>query len=226
MKFIEYADREMMMMDLANRLASEINEAVLVNDHATFAVPGGSTPGPIFDVLSATQVHWDKVTVLPTDERWVDEGSEFSNARLIRQRLLVGKAAAAQFVPLYRAESSLEETAEALGVELAAQMPLSVVLLGMGGDMHTASLFPGEELAGLMRHGNSPICYPVKMPGLDPRIERISLSETALNGAMSKHLLITGADKRAAFERALELNDPVAAPISAVAQNLNVHWAE
>ena len=202
MKFIEYADREMMMIDLANRLASEINEAVLVNDHATFAVPGGSTPGPIFDVLSATQVHWDKVTVLPTDERWVDEGSEFSNARLIRQRLFVGKAAAAQFVPLYRAESTLEETAEALGGELAAQMPLSVVLLGMGGDMHTASLFPGEELAGLMRHGNSPIFYPVKMPGLDPLIERISLSETALNGAMSKHLLITGADKRAAFERA------------------------
>ena len=92
--------------------------------------------------------------------------------------------------------------------------------------MHTASLFPGEELADLMRHGNSPSFYPIKMPGLDPRVERISLSETALNGAMCKHLLITGADKRAAFERAMELNDPVVAPISAVAQNINVHWVE
>ena len=226
MNLIEYPDREMMMMDLADRLASEINEAVLVNGQASFAVPGGSTPGPIFDVLSATQVHWDKVTVLPTDERWVDEDSEFSNARLIRQRLLVGRAEQAKFLPLYRSGGELAETAAALSTEIAEDLPLSVVLLGMGGDMHTASLFPGEELVGLMRHGNSPVFYPVKMPGLDPRIARISLSETALNGAMSKHLLITGADKRAALERAIELNDPVAAPISAVAQNLNVHWAE
>ncbi len=226
MKFEEYPDRDMLMIDLANHLAGEINAALMVNDTATFAVPGGSTPGPIFDVLSAASLDWSKVMVLPTDERWVAEDSPDSNAALIKGRLLTDRAAAASFMPFYLDGVALEEGADVLTAKLAPCLPLSVVLLGMGGDMHTASLFPGDAEAIGHHHNDSPIFHPIKMPGLAPLVPRMTLTPAALNGAMSKHLLITGADKREALERARKLGDPVAAPILSVLSGMTVHWAE
>jgi 6-phosphogluconolactonase len=226
MKIEEYPDRDMLMIDLANHLAGEINAAIMVNDSATFAVPGGSTPGPIFDVLSAADLDWSKVLVLPTDERWVPESAPESNAALIRNRLLTGRAAAASFMPFYLDGVALEDGAALLSAQLAPRLSLSVVLLGMGGDMHTASLFPGDAEAIGHHHKTSPILCPVKMPGLAPFVPRMTLTPAALNGAMSKHLLITGADKREALERAQKLGDPVAAPILSVLSGMTVHWAE
>ena len=226
MRFEEYPDRDMLMIDLANHLAGEINSALMVNDSASFAVPGGSTPGPIFDVLSAADLDWSKVLVMPTDERWVSEASPESNAALIRGRLLTDRAAAASFMPFYLEGVALEDGAALLEAQLGPRLPLSVVLLGMGGDMHTASLFPGDAQAVGYNHGTSPTFAPIKMPGLAPFVSRMTLTPAALNGAMSKHLLITGADKREALERAQKLGDPVAAPILTVLSGMTVHWAE
>ena len=87
MKIVEYPDSEMMMIDLADTLASELKNALLVNDFASFAVPGGTTPGPIFDSLCAVDLDWARVHVMLTDERWVPETSDRSNTKLLRQRL-------------------------------------------------------------------------------------------------------------------------------------------
>ena len=105
-------------------------------------MPGGTTPGPVFDMLSAVDLDWARVTVLPNDERWVDEDDPRSNARLVRGRLLQGRAAAATFVSLHRAGETPEEAAPAVAEAVAPHLPLSVLLAGMGDDMHTASLFP------------------------------------------------------------------------------------
>ena len=71
MKLREYPDRDMMMIDLADQLAGEINAALMTHDRVSFAVPGGTTPGPVFDTLSAVDLDWARVHVLLTDERWV-----------------------------------------------------------------------------------------------------------------------------------------------------------
>ncbi len=84
MKLVEYPDAEMMMMDLADKLASELSSALRANDTASLAVPGGTTPGPIFDSLCAVDLDWSRVQVMLTDERWVPETSERSNTRLLR----------------------------------------------------------------------------------------------------------------------------------------------
>jgi len=224
--FQEYPDREMMLIDLANRLAGELSESIMVNDRASLAVPGGSTPGPIFDVLSAVDLDWSKVTVMPTDERWVSETSEHSNARLIKERLLVDRAAAAQFFPFFTAGDGAK-VAGAMSENLMPHMPLTVALLGMGGDMHTASLFPGEAaLRPENRHNASDLLHFVPVPGMAPKVSRMTLTVPALNGAMNKHILITGADKKAAFEEAQRINDPYQAPITAVLKGATVHWAE
>ena len=226
MNFVEYPDADMMMIDVANHIAGELNEHLMVNGKASFAVPGGSTPGPVFDVLSAADLDWSQVLVLPTDERWVPEDDAGSNARLIRERLLVGRASAAQFFSFYQDGTTPEAHCDALAARLQHQLPLSVLVLGMGADMHTASLFPIKAVDADYRHGTNPIFAPVKMPGLGKLGTRVTLTEEALNGAMSKHVLITGAEKRDALQRAIKIGDPAIAPIAGVLSGATVHWSE
>ncbi len=99
MKIVDYADRDMLAINLANRLAGDLETALLHNETVSFAVPGGTSPGPIFDILCASDLDWARVHILLTDERWVPEDHTRSNTRLIRERLLTARAAKARFLP-------------------------------------------------------------------------------------------------------------------------------
>ena len=223
MNLIEYPDAEMMMMDLADRLASELKSALLTHDAVTFAVPGGTTPGPVFDTLSGVHLDWARVRVLPTDERWVGEDSDRSNARLIRSRLLTGPAGAAPLVPLYAEGRSPEDALADLTAAVAPLLPVDVLLLGMGADMHTASLFPGA--AGL-EAALGPEAPPLAVLRPEGQPEpRVSLTAPVLRGALSAHVVLTGADKRTALERAARL-PAREAPVHTVLTHATVHWAE
>jgi len=222
MNIQEYPDRELLAMGLADLLASELKNCLLIHPWASFVVPGGTTPGPIFDSLCAADLDWSRVHVLLSDERWVPEDHDRSNAKLLRDHLLVERAAAARFIPFHVAGETPESAAPGLSDRLAQEMPISLLLLGMGADMHTASLFPGAtDLAGAMAE-NAPLVVPVSVAGQEPRI---SFSGRALAGAMAKHLVIYGDEKRRALEAAQSLS-PLQAPIKAVMDGLTVHWAE
>lgn len=223
MRFIEYADADLMMMDVANTLAGDLKTILLGNDHASFVVPGGTTPGPIFDTLSAVHLDWERVHVMLSDERWVPEDSPRSNTRLIKDRLLVGPAAAATYVPLYKPADTPEEALDALAADLAPEFPISVLLLGMGADMHTASLFPGADKLAKALAPDAPPLMPMRAPGAPE--PRITLTAPYLAGALNTHIVIKGVDKRAAFEEALHL-PAEQAPVAAVLRNAQIHWAE
>jgi len=212
----------MMMMDLANLLAGELKNSLLVHDHASFAVPGGTTPGPIFDSLCEVKLDWERVHVLLTDERWVPETSERSNTRLLRERLLVGRAAEAQYVPLYADAPTPEEKLPELAANLETELPISVMLLGMGADMHTASIFPGADQLDLALHGNDNL-VAMRAPGAPE--PRITLSAKVLKSAMSRHIVIVGREKREALEKARHL-PPEEAPVNAILNGSVIHWAE
>lgn len=222
MKFVEYPDSELMMFDLADLLASELAAALRHNDRASLCVPGGTTPGPVFDVLSGVRLDWDRVTVFLNDERWVPDSHERSNARLLKERLLTGRAAAATFLPLYAEAPQPEDAVEALAKAIEPCLPIDVLLLGMGADMHTASLFPGADRLAEALAPDAPILIPMRAPGAaEPRM---TLSARVLADAMACHIVITGAEKRAALEQAENL-PPEEAPIAAVLDNATVHWA-
>ena len=223
MNLIEYPDREMMMMDLANVLAGEIGAAARGHEHVSLAVPGGTTPGPMFDGLCAADVDWSCVHVLPTDERWVPETSARSNARLIRKRLLVERAAAATLIPLYADAEAPEDVLDELIERLVPEMPISVLLLGMGADGHIASLFPGADRLAEALDPDAPPLMAMRAPGAPEA--RVTLTLPVLKGAMSLHILITGPEKREALERA-QGADPAEAPVAAVLPDATVHWAE
>ncbi len=222
MEFVEYADAEMMMIDLADQIASELRSAISSEGRASLAVPGGTTPGPIFDTLSAVELDWDKVHVLLSDERWVPETSERSNTGLVKRRLLTGHAAAAHYLPLYAEAEAPEARLAELEQSLAPHLPLSVVLLGMGADMHTASIFPGADRLDEALNGSA-ILVPMRAPGAPE--PRITLSAKVLRDAMRCHIVIIGAEKRAALEKAREL-PPEQAPVAAILRDATVHWAE
>lgn len=223
MKLVEYADRDVMWLAIAREITGALRAALSTGGRAALAVPGGTTPGPLFDVISGVGIDWDRVDVMLTDERWVDEDSPRSNTRLLRERLFVGKAAAARLIPLYGGTATPEESIAALEGAVRAATPLTVVLLGMGADMHTASLFPGADKLELALSEAAPALVAMRAPGAQE--PRITLSAPVLNGALAKHLVIVGADKRAALDKAAALRDPVKAPVAAVLDGMIVHWA-
>ena len=222
MDLIEYPDAEMMMMSLADKLAGEISRTLAGRDTALLAVPGGSTPGPAFDALSAADLPWDRVKVMLTDERWVPEDSDRSNTRLLRRRLLTDRAAA-DYIPLYAPVDQPEGALDELAEPLREQLPISVLLLGMGADLHTASLFPGADRLDDALADDAPPLMAMRAPGAPE--PRITLTAPVLRAAISTHVLIVGTDKRRALDRAHGL--PVReAPINAVLPEATVHWAE
>lgn len=222
MNLIEYPDRDLMFMALADRIASDIGAAIRQQGRATLTVPGGATPGPVFDTLSGVALDWGKVTVIPNDERWVPESSERSNARLIRGRLLRGEAAAAQLVPLYAPVDTPETAMDALVAAVEPWLPLDVALLGMGADMHTASLFPGADRLKAALAPEAPVLMAMRAEAAGE--PRVTLTARVLSAAMRIHVLIAGADKRAALERAQGL-PAEEAPVRAILANATVHWA-
>lgn len=223
MRFIEYPDREMMMIELAGIIAEELATALDHQDSVTLAVPGGTTPGPIFDALSAVDLDWSRVSVMLGDERWVPESSDRSNTALLRARLLQDKAAAATLLPLYADASRPEDKLAELSRVIEAELPLTVCLLGMGADMHTASIFPEADLLSEAFLPDAATLLPMRAPGAPE--PRITLSARVIKGAMNLHVVITGDEKRAALEVAQKLNNPLLAPISAMLPNASVHWA-
>lgn len=219
MNLIEYPDSEMMMMDLANRIAGELNTCLFEHDWASLAVPGGTTPGPMFDALSAADLDWARVHVLLTDERLVPPDHPRSNERLVRERLLTGRAAAATFVRLVPDDGQAIET---LFDNVQKESPISILLLGMGADMHTASLFLGSaELHDALAVDAPPI-MKVTAPGAPE--PRLTLTAPILRDAMATHVVITGDEKRTAIEKARTL-PPHEAPIATVLGTASVHWA-
>ncbi|MBL9048889.1 MAG: 6-phosphogluconolactonase [Tabrizicola sp.] len=223
MKLETYPDREMLMLGLANVIAGQLADFLRRDGKATLSVPGGTTPGPIFDTLSGVDLDWANVAVVLNDERWVPESSPRSNTRLLRERLIRGRAAQARLLPLYAPADEPEAMLEALADGIRPHLPISVLLLGMGADMHTASLFPGADRLAEALSPHAPILLPMRAEAAGE--PRITLTAPVLQGAFHTHILITGPEKRAALDRAMTL-PPLEAPVRAVLDSATVHWAE
>ena len=223
MHFSSYPNSADMMQSLSVELVTDLLGALAKNGKATLAVPGGSTPGPVFDLLSRADFDWTNVTIMLTDERWVSTDSPRSNTALIRNRLLVNAAASANYVALYKDGFEPEAGAVALSKQVEPYLPIDVILLGMGADMHTASLFPGAaELAWAQSPEAAAVVSMVPVTGdLEPRV---TLSANVLESANRTHVLILGDEKKAALMVA-ETAAPAEAPIAQFLPNAKVHWS-
>ena len=220
-EIVTYPDAELMALSLADRIAAELRVNLDAQRPTSLCVPGGSTPALMFRALSGLPLDWEKVTVFLNDERWVDGDNPRSNSAMLRKTLLVGPAAAAAYLDLYTGDPTPEGAAPALSEQIKPHLPITVLVLGMGDDMHTASLFPNAPgLEALLASDAPPVMAAAG--GVEPRI---TLTAPALQSALNIHIMIKGAQKRAALEAATGA-DPVSAPISAFLRNAVVHYAE
>lgn len=216
--------RKRLATQLAEAVAAALRADLASHERALLVVSGGATPVPFFQALASCELPWARIQVTLADERWVAADAADSNARLVREHLLQGPAAAATFVPLTTADPTPEQGAAAVAERLEPlAWPASAVILGMGGDGHTASLFPdSRELALALTTEAAAVA--VRTPS-QPQ-PRITLSADRLHQARRHFLHITGGDKRAVLARALAGDDVRELPIRAfLACPLATYWA-
>jgi 6-phosphogluconolactonase len=207
---------------IARLLSSEINTA----GTASLVVSGGRTPMGLFEALSKKQIDWSRVVVTLVDDRWVDEGHDDSNAKLVKTHLLKNEAAAARFVSLktehedaYDAESSVEELLKDI------EMPFTVIILGMGEDGHTASLFPcSNELKKGLDRENKNRCLAVT-PKTAPH-QRMSLTLNSIVTSKNVFLHLTGTVKKQVLEKAMTADSEIKPIVSVINQaEVSLYWA-
>ena len=127
----------------AERISNALTRRMDGNGAASLVVSGGTTPAATFAELAATPLEWSRVHVVMSDERWVPSDHEDSNEKLVRDTLLIDKAANATLLPVYSEDVQPDERSEQLQEELKhIPFPFACSLLGMGEDGHFASLFP------------------------------------------------------------------------------------
>lgn len=196
-------------LNLANEVAEFLAARLREASRASLVVSGGSTPLPFFKALADKDLEWSRVDVLLADERWVDETDDASNTRLVRENLMQGKAASARFLSLKQPGATPADGLERVRAELAdLALPIDVLILGMGNDGHTASLFPdAPELEAAM----NPECQEIvaaATPASQPQ-KRITLTWPPLRDARFTALHLKGEDKLQTLERALSEPDKV-----------------
>lgn len=195
---------------------------------ARLLLSGGSTPAPVYAALSKAPLAWDRVDVALVDERWLLPDDPDSNSRLVRESLLQNNAAKARFESITRPGRSIEEAVSA--ANLHAQAAPGVIVLGMGEDGHTASLFPRMQNldAALASRAAYVQVDASGCPGAGRFLRRISLTPAGLAPAHTRLLLIRGEAKRKLLDRVLDGDDPREYPARIAfltpGAPLHVHW--
>ena len=224
----DFADRAVLAAALAETVATQLKSAIVERGEASLALSGGSTPKRFLNVLSQADLDWGKVSVTLVDERWVPPGHERSNARLVAEILLQDRAAAARFVPLYCDAARPEDGLPSILAALATvPMPFDVVVLGMGGDGHTASFFPGgNHLAEALDRDNPALLTAMNAPAAgEPRVT-FNLAPILASGLIALH--IEGEEKKTVLDQALADGPVEDMPVRAVLRSgrpLIVFWA-
>lgn len=197
---------------VVTRIVLLLNEAIEQRGHASLALSGGRGPELFLRRLEQIQLDWEKVTITQVDERWVPPEHEQSNAALI-QRCMPQVLQRATWLPFYQGWS-LQADAQHCHSMLKTLMPVDVVVLGMGQDGHTASLFPYmPKLADYLSEQAAELC--IAAPETAERLSRLSMTAAVINKAHNKILVVSGEDKRQQLATALETSDPLARPITA-----------
>ncbi len=222
-----FASRDEASVAAAEHIAAALRTQLSSQDDAALIVTGGSSPARCYSELADTELEWSHVHVLLSDERWVPATDDNSNEKLVRETLLVDKAADAELMPTYSAETSVVERCLELNELLPAMpLPFACTLLGMGEDGHVASLFPDAgNLAAGLDEKSADWCIPVSTAA-SPH-PRVSLTMKALLASEQIVLLIFGESKRDVYEQAKATPDafPVSKLLSQDRRPVHIFWA-
>jgi 6-phosphogluconolactonase len=213
---------------VAGEVAFVIENALGARGQALVALPGGKSPVPIFERLAAATIEWNRVTIIPTDDRLVPLGNPLSNVAMIARHFL---PKGAHVLPI-AAESAVDyrTAGKAADAQLAdLKWPPDLVWLGVGADGHTASIFPGPDLEQALDGPRRAVgLMPDPLPAEAP-VARVTLSRAAILSARALLLAFSGTEKRAVVERAIKdgplSSTPIGRVLAEAEGRVNIHWA-
>jgi 6-phosphogluconolactonase len=218
--------------ELADAVAGDvgfiIESALDARDSALIAVPGGTTPAPVFAKLTQAKMNWRKVTVIPTDDRLVPVQDDLSNAKLLARSFL---PAGARVIPIATEIDDYRLAGNSADARLQdLPWPPDLVWLGMGKDGHTASIFAGPDLQDALDAPKARRAVGVMPDPLPPEapVARVTLTRSAILSARTILITITGQDKRDLLEQAIADGHSSKLPIGRVLaeaeQPIDIHW--
>lgn len=220
-----FADTDELDQKLAEHIAARLREDIQNRGRASLAVSGGGTPRLMFQHLSQCELDWSRVWITLVDERWVEPDSADANERLVRENLLQANAATAHFIGL---KTDADNAQDALG-EVAHRLadmawPLTIAVLGMGGDGHTASWFPQARNLDDLLNPDGTALLGATDPVTAPH-QRITLTLPSVLNSRDIAIHITGEQKRGLLEAAAQQNYPVAAVLEQTTTPVTLWWA-
>ena len=227
----DYTDSDALVMAVTEALQARCAAALQQRGHALLSLAGGRTPLPIYRALAAALLDWSKVTVMPGDERCVPHAHPASNVAALRDAFSAAEGLCIESLTTVDGDPQAS-LAHARSMLVTHTDAFDAVVLGMGEDAHTASLFPGAEalpeaLAEDARD-DAFLLVPNPLPPEAP-FPRITLGVARLLRAHSLHLIVTGARKREVLRAAQAAHDPLRAPVSALLHApgavVHVHWS-
>lgn len=229
-----FNSREELIDALTAECHSTLSQAVADRGEATFFVSGGSSPAPVYDNLSKADLPWSNIQVAMVDERWVDTDHPGSNETFINTSLLQNNAADAALLAMKtEAATAAEGLSECEASYRELPQPFDMVILGMGPDGHTASLFPhAQGLDTALDPHSENLCAAIMAEKSDvtgDNLERMTLSLAGILKAKHIVLLISGDEKLSVYRQALTGDDVSAMPVRAVLKQqqvpVTVYWA-
>jgi 6-phosphogluconolactonase len=226
----DYDDASEMAEAVAGDVQFIIESALDARGAAVVALAGGKTPLPIYEKLAKAKLDWKRVTIVPCDDRLVPLGDPLSNVTAIG-KIFIPKGA--RVIPLV---SDKAEDYKAAGRAADARLqdlhwPLDLCLLGVGGDGHCASIFPGPDFDEALNGPRERRALGVMPDPLPPEapVARVTLSRAAIVSARALMIAVTGQAKRDVLEQAIEQGAsspyPVGRVLADVELPVDIHWA-
>ena len=205
-RIISFESKALLEVELASKIADILQIAIAEKGTATILLSGGSTPKNLYQKLGEIDLDWSKVHVGLVDERFVPQDSPFSNETLIRENLMQNKATAAKMHPMVIHTTDYVENLKLATEENHVFENPDVIVLGMGDDGHTASLFPNDPCSEDATHSNT-LLANTNAPN-EPT-QRITFCGPILKKGKHNFLMITGARKLEVLSESKERNYPI-----------------
>jgi 6-phosphogluconolactonase len=205
-RLISFESKALLERELASHIADILRAEIAEKGMSTILLSGGSTPKNLYRKLSENILDWSKVHIGLVDERFVPQDSLFSNETLIRESLMQNEASSAHFHQMVINSEDYSGNLTLATLENEAFENPDVIVLGMGEDGHTASLFPNDELSDIALN-SSALLANTTAPN-NPS-QRITFCGPVLKRGKHNFLMITGSSKLDVLNKSIERNYPI-----------------
>ena len=225
----EYDDAAELAEAIAGDIGFIVESALDARGDCVLALSGGKTPVPAYEKLAKAKLNWKKVTIVPVDDRLVDVTDPASNVGMLAKTFL---PKGGRVMPLSAENKDYKAAGNAADARLQdLHWPPDLVLLGMGDDGHTASIFPGPDLEAALdapKVRRAIGVMPDPLPK-DAPYPRVTLTRAAILSSRSLMVVVTGAAKRKVLEKAISDGAgsklPIGRVLAELDQPIDIHWA-